>query len=138
MLDADDFRGRPYGFTTNQISHTAFVGLLLIVYGSCLVWHLIFGEMPYKWLVALLGGIGYLAYEIREQGWNGVDTVEDWWFVNVYGVWAPLTIFSEAPPEVSKCIGHAAFVGDLYIALPWVVLFSIHLMLGAVWRWLYS
>lgn len=138
MFEPDDFRGRPYGFTTNQISHTAAVGFLLIVYGSCLAWSWAFGEYPYKWVIALLGGVGYLAYELWDQGWHGLDTVEGWWFVNAYGVWAPLATFNEAPTEMSGLLGAAAFTGDLYSALPWIVLFAVHIALGAAWRWFNS
>ena len=138
MFEPDDFRGRPYGFTTNQISHAAAIGFLFIVYGSCLLWFLAFGELPYKWLIAVVGGAGYLAYELFYQGWYGADTVEDWWFVNAYGVWGPLAAFSEASPEVAKHVEAATFTGDLFAALPFVILFAIHLTLGAAWRWLQS
>lgn len=138
MFESDDFRGRPYGFTTNQISHSAAIGFLLIVYGTCLLWVWLFGEYPYKWMIALVGGVGYLAYELWDQGWHGADTIEDWWFVNVYGVWAPLVAFSEAEPEVVEIVGAAAFTGDLFAALPYMILFVVHLALGALWRWTQS
>lgn len=138
MFESDDFRGRPYGFTTNQISHAAAIGFLLIVYGLTLFWVWLYGEYPFKWMIALVGGLGYFAYELWDQGWQGADTIEDWWFVNVYGVWAPLVALSEASPEVVKIVGAYAFTGDLFAALPYMVLFAIHLALGALWRWAQS
>jgi hypothetical protein len=135
MFKPDDFARRPYGFTTNQISHAAAVGFLFIVYGLSLACVWVFGEYPYKWQIAVIGGVGYLAYELFAQGWQGWDTAEDWWFVNVYGIWAPLAAFSEAPPEVAAITGQFTFVGDLFAALPFIAVFGAHLALGAFMRW---
>lgn len=130
MFRPDDFHGRPYGFTTNQISHATAVGFLGIVYGSCVLSYFVFGELPYKWMIAVGGGIGYAFYEYYAQGWKGWDTVEDWWFVIAYGVCMPLLGFSEIRP------GTPEVVFDLIAPLPLVVVFFVHLALGALYRWL--
>ena len=136
MFEPDNFAGRPYEFVTNQISHTFFVGLVVIVFGSSLVSLSVFGELPPKWLIVLIGAVGYLAYELVFQGWRGGDTIQDWVFVNVHGVWSGVSIFSAVPPEISEIIGRHSFTGDMFVALGCFTVFLIHLLAGAVWRWI--
>lgn len=127
-MKSDNFAGRPYGFTTNQISHAAAVGFIGFVYLGALFWYHLAGEYPPKLSIVAVAAIGYLAFELVSQGWQGWDTLEDWWFVNVYGVWAPLTAFSELEQ------GSAAIIVDPYAPLPFVILLFTHLLLGAAYR----
>lgn len=125
----DDFAGDGYGFTTNQFGHALGVGFLCFVYGVTFAWFLVFGEFPYKVYIALFGGIAYLAFEVYTQGWQKWDTIEDWWFVNVYGIWGPLCAFSEVE------IGSPIVTTDLYAPLPFIGLLAAHLMAGSYVRW---
>jgi len=127
---ADNFHARPYGFTTNQISHATLIGFLFIVYGSCIAWFYIAGEFPHKEWIAIGGAVGYAAFELLVQGWRRWDTVEDWWFVVVYGVFMPLLAFDE------MVVGEPKAVVDLTRALPLILVFFTHLGLGALYRWL--
>jgi hypothetical protein len=128
LFKSDDFAGKPYGFTTNQISHAVAVGFLGLVYGVTFVWFVAFGEFPYKWALIVFAGVAYAAYELIDQGWHGWDTVEDWWFVNVYGVIGPVLTFTEVEP------GSALFTGSLWVPIPFVLIFYTHLGFGAYVR----
>ena len=128
MFEPDDFSNDPYGYWTNQVAHALQVGFLLLVYGVTLGWWYFAGEFPQKeWII---GGaaVGYGAYELIDQGWQGWDTVEDWVYVVVYGVAGPVTTFTEIEP------GSTAFRGDLLLALPFVIAFTIHLCIGSWMR----
>ena len=128
LFESDDFAGRPYGFTTNQISHATVVGFLGLVYGSCITYFLLFGELPYKEHLIAFAAFSYASYEYWNQGWNGWDTIEDWWFVVVYGVIGPVMTFSEITagvPIVSV---------NLFTPLPFIALFAAHLAAGAYVR----
>tara|TARA_R110000851_G_scaffold120168_1_gene248367 strand:- start:785 stop:1186 length:402 start_codon:yes stop_codon:yes gene_type:complete len=128
LFKSDGFAGEPYGFTTNQISHAVAVGFLGLVYGVTFVWFVTFGEFPYKWVLIVFAGVAYAAYELIDQGWNGWDTIEDWWFVNVYGVIGPVMTFSEVEP------GSALFTGSILVPIPFVFIFYAHLGFGAYVR----
>ncbi len=125
----DSFPLDGYGFTTNQFGHAAGIGFLCFVYGMTLVWFLIFGEFPYKEYIALFGGIAYLAFEVYTQGWQKWDTIEDWWFVNVYGIWGPLCSFREVQA------GSIDVATDLFAPLPFIGLLVVHLLAGSYVRW---
>lgn len=127
MFDPDNFRNDPYGYVTNQIGHAFAVGFLRLTYGVVLACWYFAGEFPPKWSIILGAGVAYMAYELIDQGWNGWDTIEDWVFVVVHGVAAPVMIFSEIKPGSTK------FEGDLLVALPFIVLFMAHIGYGA-WR----
>lgn len=128
-INPDSFPRDGYGFTTNQFGHAVGVGFLVLVYGVTLLWFLAFGEFPYKLHIALFAGLSYFAFELYTQNWQGWDTVEDWWFVNVYGVWGPLCTFSEVT------VGSADVTLNLFAPLPFVALLAVHLLAGAYVRW---
>ena len=87
-----------------------------------------FGELPQKEHLIAFAAISYASYEYWDQGWNGWDTIEDWWFVNVYGVIGPVMTFSEITPGV------AAVSVNLFTPLPFIALFAAHLAAGAYVR----
>jgi hypothetical protein len=124
LFRPDNFRADPYGHTTNQTSHS-MVGFLGFVYGFVLLVYLTWGEFPPKWAIIVCAAVAYTAFELWDQGWNGWDTVEDWIFVVVHGVAAPVMIFDEVTP------GSPKFQGDLLVAAPFIVFFLCHLALGA-------
>ena len=128
LFQSDDFSGRPYGFTTNQISHATVVGFIGLVYGSCIIYYLFVGELPYKEHLIVFAAVSYASYEYWDQGWNGWDTIEDWWFVIVYGVIGPVMTFSETSPGLPIASVH------LYTPLPFIALFAAHLAAGAYVR----
>jgi hypothetical protein len=128
MIQPDNFRDDPYGHATNQIGHAFAVGCLGLVYGVVLACWYFGGEFPPKWSIIAGAAVFYAAFEWITQGWNGWDTVEDWVFVVIHGTAAPVMIFSEVEPGSTK------FQGDLLVALPFVVLFLLHLAAGAFFR----
>jgi hypothetical protein len=125
----DSFRNDPYGYVTNQIGHAFMVGGVLFVYAVVMGVFWITGEFPPKWGIIAGGSITYAAYELLAQGWRGGDTVEDWWFVSVYGITGPVVSFTEMTP------GSMLAVFDMRAALPFIVLLSVHIAFGA---WLRS
>ena len=128
LFKSDDFAGRPYGFTTNVISHVTAVGFLGLVYGSCVIYYFIAGELPYKAHLIVFAGVSYALYELIDQGWNGWDTIEDWWVVNVYGVIGPVMTFSEV------AAGFPIVSVNLFAPLPFIALFAAHTAAGAYVR----
>jgi hypothetical protein len=125
-VKANSFIDDPYGYATNQISHAKLVGLLGYVYGVSMAYHWLMGEFPDKWAIVAFAWASYLAFELVSQGWNGWDTVEDWWFVNVYGVLGAVQTFTESGPYTVSA--------DLMAALPFVVAFCLHLIIGGTVR----
>jgi hypothetical protein len=124
----DDFKNDPYGHWTNQVAHTMQVGLIAFVYGVTLIYWWIVGEFPTKFSIVAFAAVAYAAYELIDQGWRGWDTISDWIFVVVYGVAAPVYIFTEV------AVGDTRFEGDLLTALPFVLIFTSHLFIGSLVR----
>lgn len=122
----DDFRGDWYGYLTNNISHLS-VGILWAWLAS-LVYFYVVGEYPYKLQVLIGLGLGYMAYEVIRQGWQGVDTVEDWIFFTLWGVGGSMAAFNEITP------------GSIWLALnpeaplPFFLGASLHLAIGVAIR----
>jgi hypothetical protein len=129
VVKASNFRADPYGWATNQIGHAFLVGAVLLTYLPVLACWYGLGEFPPKWAIVVGAGIAYAAYEAIDQGWNGADTVEDWWFVIVYGAAGSTYSFTEISP------GDAKAALDLMAALPFLLLLSVHLCFGAWLRW---
>lgn len=130
LITPDDFRARPYGFATNQISHTLMVGFLWFTYGGTLAGYLLSGEFPHKEWLIVFAAVGYAVVEMVTQGWRGLDTVQDWVFVVLFGVAAPVIIFDESAP------GSPRAEVDLIKALPFVVAFHVYLGVGILRRWI--
>lgn len=130
IFTPSDYSTDPFGYLANQTAHAAFVGAFILAGGICLLWTLIFGDFPTQATVAITAGLLYAAYEIGDQGWQGLDTVEDWWFVSIYGATGTAYSFRFQSLEGR----------NLYLQLDWVVLLQVglvmgaHLAIGAVWR----
>jgi hypothetical protein len=127
-FEPDNFAGQPYQFLTNQIGHAFMVGGVMLVYAVVMASWFVMGEFPPKWSIIAGAAILYPAYELICQGWQGWDTVEDWWFVVVYGVAGPVTSFTETVP------GEAKAVFDLMAALPFIAVLCVHLAIGSFVR----
>jgi hypothetical protein len=125
LIAPDNFKGDPYGWATNQIGHAFAVGCLALVYVPAIVFFVVMGEFPPKWIVVASAAVTYLAFEIATQGWRRGDTIEDWWFVVVYGVSGTMASFTEVTP------GNPVAAFDPMAALPYVALMGAHLAFGA-------
>tara|TARA_R110000744_G_scaffold149386_5_gene262529 strand:- start:1141 stop:1410 length:270 start_codon:yes stop_codon:yes gene_type:complete len=86
------------------------------------------GELPYKEHLIVFAAVSYALYELIDQGWNGWDTIEDWWVVNVYGVIGPVMTFSEVTA------GLPMVTVNIFSPLPFIALFAAHLAAGAYVR----
>ena len=146
IFEADDFRRDWYGHLTNQISHTA-IGAIAAWIGALCFFQL-FGEYPVKLELFIALAAGYFAFElgafhavirlvgsvfgrvwnIRGQGWQGRDTIEDWVFFVVWGAGGTMAAFSEIQ------------VGSIWLAFDpsAPVIFAqgatVHLAIGTVMR----
>lgn len=87
------FRDDWYGYLTNQISHVS-LGVFL-TWALCFFCFLILDGLPYKTSIFFTLTILYFLYELLFQGWQGVDTVEDWVFFSLYGVLGTVLAFTE-------------------------------------------
>lgn len=78
----DDFEGRPYGYLTNQIGHV-FFGATLPMYIIAASYYSS-GQYPDQTPIAIQFVISYLiGWELVTQGWRGLDTVLDTFFVAI-------------------------------------------------------
>lgn len=127
IFEPDNFSGNPYGYVTNQAAHFK-VGFVLLAWGAAYLWFHLTGALPDKLWHGALAAIAYALYELWDQGFNGFDTVEDWWFVVGYGVFAPLTIFTEFPKGSGQLVTH---IGTPAI---WFAVICVHLSAGAAIR----
>lgn len=125
--EAEDFSKDPYGYFTNQSGHTWDVGFLFLVYGSCVASFTFFGTLLCKEFLIVGAGLAYLVFEILVQGWKGWDTIEDWWFVNIYGVVAPVLVFTYNETTQKLEV-------DPLAPLPFVVLYFTHKFVGSFLR----
>ena len=89
----DNYANNWYGYATNQVTHLA-MGFA----AACLLsnfYFYVFGEFAEKGALWFVLALIYAVYELSAQGWNGKDTIEDWFFFSVYGAGVPIMIFSE-------------------------------------------
>jgi hypothetical protein len=125
FFEQDDFNGRPYGWLTNQISHT-MLGLAMAFVLS-LFWFVVAGEMPWKSIAWPLCVVVYLALEFV-RGWNGWDSVEDTAFTAGYGSGGAFLLFSEVR------IGDPVLLFNMAGAVPLAFLAFAHLVWGVFAR----
>lgn len=84
------FPSDPAGAATNQSAHM-FWGLIAAIV-SCMVWHAIFGEMPFRvatWAVLTLAYA--VVIEKWQQSWSGPDSIIDTGF---WSLGAAIPLFS--------------------------------------------
>ena len=83
----------PYGAAVNQLGHVALGAFT--VSAVCVIWQLVFGEMPYRvptWLILTAGYAVLIEWAI--QGWSRADSLIDTAFVAL-GFLIPLASFKE-------------------------------------------
>lgn len=127
LIEPDAFLDDWYGWLTNQAGHV-LLGVFMAFF-LCVVAFFALGELPYRIDVFAVCLIGYLAFELLTQGWQGYDTIEDTVFVVGYGCGAPLSAFHEVSagsPDVSF---------DLFALTPFFVASAIHLACGVAFRY---
>lgn len=116
-----------YGYLTNQISHVG-----LGIFGTwivCLIAFVISGDLPYRWQVFVGIAAVYAAKELVLDRWQGLDTIEDFLFVVVYGAGGTLVSFRQMNALSSDV------VFNMFSALPFLGACAIHLLAGAFVRW---
>ena len=89
----DDFHDKPYEGGMNQAVHWIMGAASIVV--ICLLWAILYGEMPYKiptWCVVT--GTYALAVERLRQGWKGADSIVDTYFFGL-GSALPLLALTE-------------------------------------------
>lgn len=126
---ADDFRYNWYTWAAQQMAHV-FIGIVLVLL-SCMAWMYYSGEMPVKGHLFIFLSVLYGLWELALQGLNTKnrwDSLEDFFFVVVYGSGATLTIFSEIEA------GHSSVRLDAELALPFLLMVTLHLLYGSITR----
>ena len=116
-----------YGWLTNQASHMA-LGVFL-AFSACVAVYFVVGEFPYRADVFAVCLLGYVAFELLTQGWQGYDTIEDTVFVVGYGVGAPLASFHEIS------VGSPNVSADLGALVVFFAAAAIHLAFGSAFRY---
>lgn len=127
LIEPSAFLDDWYGWLTNQAGHI-LLGVFLAFF-MCMIAYFALGELPYRIDVFWVCLLGYIAFEIISQGWQGYDTVEDSVFVVAYGCGAPLSAFHEVSvgsPDVSV---------DLRALMAFFVVSGIHLAFGVAFRY---
>lgn len=80
LMTPSDHAGDPYAEASNQLGHIALGCIFSLV--ACVIWFIIFGEMPYRAHVWVTVVFGYaILFEILIQGWEGRDSTIDTFFV---------------------------------------------------------
>ena len=123
---ADAYPSDWYGYAKNQLAHFA----LGITTASLLAQahFAVFNEFAQKGATWAVVAVGYAAFEILRQGWNGRDTVEDWLFFALYGGGLPIFLFNEVE------IGSPMLSINSQLVIPWFAVVMCHLAGGIVAR----
>lgn len=80
LMTPSDYADDPYSEASNQLGHIALGSIFSLV--ACIVWFLVFGEMPVRWEVwAGVVVIYAVMVEAWLQGWAGRDSFADTFFV---------------------------------------------------------
>ena len=126
LTTPEDFRGDWYGWMTNKLSHVVLgFGLALV---TSAIWLTENGEFPHKqWLWP---GIAFAVavFQIGAQGWNGWDTIEDWWFISVFGAGGTIVTFTQIDPDYGL-LGVSVWSG-----LTVMTLIGVWLVMGIIYR----
>lgn len=143
LFKPDSYPTDPYGHVVNGIAHAVFVGLLGFGLIGCAVYYCFTGEFPYRLAVVAWGSATYLAYELADQGWQGLDTINDWAQVT-FGLGA-LLIFAQAgagsvivdPSGAKFTVSRedAIIFFEFWDAVLMSLTLAVWLALGALRRW---
>ncbi|HEY9819099.1 MAG TPA: hypothetical protein V6D20_25300 [Candidatus Obscuribacterales bacterium] len=112
------------GWAANQSGHIALGMFFAAV--ACMAYLAVFGEFPVRGPVWFSILVAYLYFETSHQRWQGADTIEDTVFVAGYGAGGVLYTFKEVN------IGTGDIIGNLWSAMPFLILASIHFIVG-IW-----
>lgn len=123
LFSPDFFHNDWYGYLTNQISHIS-LGVFL-TWGLCFASFLVIGELPYKVAIFSSLAILYFLYELLFQGWQGLDTIEDWVFFSVYGVLGTVVSFTEVSGVIILNLTAPTIIFPILI---------LHLLVGCLLR----
>lgn len=127
MITPSNFRADPLGWAGNQIGHMAIPAAF--AYWMSVIWFVIAGEFPDRWLIFGVVAAMYLAIE-APQGGDLADTLEDILIVLVYGG----GLFIYHMREIT--VGSSAVSFDLIAALPLATIATLHFGVGmAVRAW---
>jgi hypothetical protein len=126
LNDPSTYRDDPYGAAVNQLGHVALGAFT--VSAVCVIWQLVFGEMPYRvptWLILTAGYAVLIEWAI--QGWSRADSIIDTGFVAL-GFLIPLASFKEVgryrdgvtlyldAPVSGACLAATAVMLAVYVA----------------------
>lgn len=95
----------------------------------CVFAFLISGDFPFRSQVFLSIAATYAAKELVVDRWQGIDTIEDFLFVVVYGSGGTLISFRQMDALSSDV------VFNVFQALPVLCLCCAHLLFGSFSRW---
>ncbi len=126
LLTPDAFLDEPLGYAGNQLGHAGVGAILSFI--ICIIYFSVFGEYPFKIYVFSIILVGYIAFELKTQGFKGFDTFEDTVFVCLYG--AGLFLLSVSEIEV----GNSEVNLNMLTVIPVLTIMLGHLMIGMVWR----
>lgn len=143
LFKPDSYPTDAYGHVVNGIAHAVFVGLLGFGLIGCAAYYLFTGELPYRRAVVAWGSATYLAYELADQGWQGLDTINDWAQVT-FGLSA-LLIFAQAgagsvvigPDGVAFTVSSDDLVIFFWFwdAVIMALILAVWMAIGALRRW---
>lgn len=95
----ETFASDPYGALTNQAGHVLLGGVAVCT--VCVLWALLYSEMPYRWPTGLIVvGLYAALVEWWRQGWQRGDSLIDTAFVAL-GVAGPLVSLTEVRVRVN-------------------------------------
>ncbi len=122
----DAYPNNWYGYAKNQLSH-----FMLGFTAACVMSHVhftIFDEFAQKGALWASIAMMYAIYELSSQGWQGKDTVEDWFFFAIYGAGVPIFMFNEIEQ------GSPVLTVNATLAIPAVAVIYGHLIVGIIAR----
>lgn len=125
MIEPSSFPADPLGWLGNQAGHMALC--MVASYWLAVTYWYFAGEYPFRWQIAVIIAVAYLAIELPQRGglW---DTAEDILFVVGYGSVMFLFPFREITP------GDRVLAFDPFVILPAALVVSVHMAVGAIFR----
>ena len=122
MIEPSSFPADPLGWLGNQAGHLALC--LVASYWLAVGYWKAAGEYPYRWQIAAVVCVAYLAIELPQDGgfW---DTAEDIMVVVCYGSMVFIFPFRERAP------GDRVLSFDPFSMMPAALIVSLHMAIGA-------
>ena len=101
---------------------------LFCVWIIAVIGYMTVGELPHRGAIFMACLIVSAIVEFIRRGWRGWYTIEDLIFFTLYGIGGTMVTFTGYQAT------SASAVFDMKIAVPMLVGFFIHLLLGVVYR----